>query len=637
MAANIARGAKLMLVEICNPAVLRSGFIFGLLPGWWLGTEDNRKWGPILSEKDWHDVLTRNGFSGTDIILRDSQSERTHLGSTIISTALGQANDQRPSDIQEIVIFAAEGSILQRNTAGQIRSRLLSLGIPTCDVIDPEAISRTTLTKRRCISLLELESSILSGMEANQFKNLQKVVTSAKALLWITRSGGESADMPKFGIVSGFSRCIRSEYSNLNFVTLALESTLRDESSLVQHILNVFEITMYSDQGPTEKEYVEKNGIICISRIVEANYLNHGLFSMKNFSKAESREFKENPGRPLTLNIASPGMLDTIRFVTDDSYNRVLHPEEVEVEVKATGLNFHDIAVLLDQVSSDQIGLECAGVVTRVGQSIEGSLTAGDRVCCMLRGSYKTYARSKATLVARIPDTLSFVSAAAIPIAYCTAYHSLYDLGRLQKDTTILIHCGAGGVGQAAIQLATLVIKASNIFVTVGDNGKKKFVMDRYGIPEDHVFSSRSLTFADGVKRMTQNRGVDLIVNSLGGEKLRRSLDCVAPFGRFIEIGLKDVDSFGTLPILPFSKSITFSSVDVSLMIQDAPYLLGGILSKVMVLLSSRKITPAASHVYSYSKLEDAFRLLQNGKNLGKVVAVPHATDLVPVSAFPYS
>ena len=234
--------------------------------------------------------------------------------------------------------------------------------------------------------------------------------------------------------------------------------------------------------------------------------------------------------------------------------------------------------------------------------------------------------------MAKIPNDMSFVSAAVIPMAYCTAYHSLYNLGQIQEQTSILIHCGAGGVGQAAVQLAKLVTEVSNIFVTVGSNEKRSLVMDRYGILEDHVFSSRDLSFAAGVKRMTQGRGVDVVLNSLGGESLRLSMGCVAQFGRFIEIGLKDVDSFGKIPMAPFSKSITFASVDLTLMIRDAPHVLGGVLDKVMAFICDQKIKPEASCAYSYSKLEDAFRLLQGGKNLGKVVAVPHETDLVPVS-----
>ena len=159
---------------MCNLAVLRPGFIFRLLPGWWLGTEDNREWGPLLSEKDWHEVLTRNGFSGTDIILRENQSEAIHLHSAIISTAIEQANHHTPSDIQEVLIFAAQGSTQKRNAANQNKSRLLSLGISKCDVIDPLAISSAIVAKKNYISLLKLESSFLSSLEAEQFTKLKK-------------------------------------------------------------------------------------------------------------------------------------------------------------------------------------------------------------------------------------------------------------------------------------------------------------------------------------------------------------------------------------------------------------------------------------------------------------------------------
>ena len=171
---------------MCTLAVLRPGFIFGLLPGWWLGTDKNREWGPLLSEKDWHEVLTRNGFSGTDVVLRDNQTESEHLDSATISTAVEQANHHAASDLQEVLIFAAQGSTQQRSAAVQIQSPLLSLGISRCDVIDPLAIFSTTVAKKHCIFLLELESPFLFGMEADQFTNLQNIVTSAKALLWIT-------------------------------------------------------------------------------------------------------------------------------------------------------------------------------------------------------------------------------------------------------------------------------------------------------------------------------------------------------------------------------------------------------------------------------------------------------------------
>ena len=184
--------------------------------------------------------------------------------------------------------------------------------------------------------------------------------------------GAERTETLDLSLGTGFSRGIRSEYSNLNFVTLALETTIRDESSLVQQIIKVFETTMLSDQGSTEKECVESNGVICISRIVEAGYLNNSVLSKGISPKAEARKFKEDTIRPLTMTIGSPGLLNTIQFVKDDIYDQALQSEDVEVEVKTLGLIFHDISRLLDQVSSDQSKLRAPSSSQDLGQVSKG-------------------------------------------------------------------------------------------------------------------------------------------------------------------------------------------------------------------------------------------------------------------------
>ena len=163
----------------------------------------------------------------------------------------------------------------------------------------------------------------------------------------------------------------------------------RDESRLVQHIVKVSKVILEEKRGVLEKEYVERYGVVCINRIVEANYLNDGVFSRKTSPSAETRKLRANPIGALKMSIGSPGLLNTIHFVSDDILDQPVNATEVEVEVKANGLNVHDLAVLLNQVSSLHIGLECVGVVTRVAEGVK-SFRRGDRVCCMSRGSYKT-------------------------------------------------------------------------------------------------------------------------------------------------------------------------------------------------------------------------------------------------------
>ncbi len=139
----------------------------------------------------------------------------------------------------------------------------------------------------------------------------------------------------------------------------------------------------------------------------------------------------------------------------------------------------------------------------------------------------------------KMPEDMSFEAAATLPCVYTTVYYSIFDVARLQRGESILIHAAAGGLGQAAIILAQHI--GADIYVTVSSSAKKQFLIDTYGLSEDHVFNSRDLTFAKGVKRMTGGRGVDVVLNSLAGEALRQTWLCVAPFGRFVEVGKRDI------------------------------------------------------------------------------------------------
>ena len=150
-------------------------------------------------------------------------------------------------------------------------------------------------------------------------------------------------------------------------------------------------------------------------------------------------------------------------------------------------------------------------------------------------GAYSTFSRCLATSVSAIPDDMSFESACTIPVVFCTAYYALMDLGRLEPDDKVLIHAAAGGVGQAAIILAQMV--GAEIFATVGSPSKKQFIMEHYGISENRIFYSRDTSFGPAIRRETNGKGVDVIINSLAGDILRETWECLAHFGRFVEIG----------------------------------------------------------------------------------------------------
>lgn len=244
--------------------------------------------------------------------------------------------------------------------------------------------------------------------------------------------------------------------------------------------------------------------------------------------------------------------------------------------------------------------------------------------------TFHTYGRIDQETVVKLPDTLSSEIAAGLPVVYATVLYGLRDVGRLGKGEKILIHAAAGGVGQAAIRYAKHV--GAEIFATVSSLEKRQLLTDSFHIPESHIFSSRDLTFAKGILRMTHGKGVDMILNSLSGEALRTSWELLAPFGRFIEIGKKDAQLAGRLDLRPFLQNVTLASVDLITMMKYKPALIKSLIEDTVRLWSEGVVQAAEpTKVMPMSQALEAFQTLQTGRGMGKMVLVPGPEDVVPI------
>ena len=424
-------------------------------------------------------------------------------------------------------------------------------------------------------------------------------------------------------LVNGFANTLRSENRELTFITLALDANSA-KATMAAYVVQVLRTAENGDS-----HYVQRGDMMCISRVHDAKSINDQVWSRLRQPEPEMKHFVSEKPRALTLTISSPGLLDTLRFIDDTTFSLPLGPSEVLIKVKATGVNFKDIMVAMGQLPEKFLGQECSGIIHSVGSRVQ-DMRAGDRVCCLAGGAYKSYVRSHISAVSKIPADYSFASAAALPVVYCTAYHALYNIGRLKKCESILIHSAAGGVGQAAITLAQSI--GADIYMTVGSEDKKALLMQTYGISSDRFFSSRNTSFALGVRRMTHGRGVDLILNSLFGDLLKASWECIAPLGRFVEIGKRDIESHARLSMSPFATSVTFASVDLGVVATQAKPLMQEIMRSVMALVAEGNIRPPQPlHIYDCSRIEEAFRYLQGGKNTGKTIIEFHDQDMVPV------
>lgn len=625
--------------ELSNPEAITPNFIFGLLPGWWLGkeihdfgcahglifpgTEKSREKGPLSTPQQWHNLLSRNGFVGVDIHWPDHYDDKNRLCSVMIASVEHHA--PKPSDFQTKVYVVTNGSIVQQEVGQRIKVRLAELGNLESQIVEIHEIASQNLDHGHCIFLPELQSPVFLDMTEMFFSTLKKILYSNSMVLWATEASDNSAVGPSSGIVPGFARTIRTENPTLKFVTVSLERG-DDTEKVVDHIVRVYRASATSCSTKYESEYEERNGILYINRVVEAGYLSQAVLFRPDTNESSLQSLGQEPHRRLALRVLSPGLLDTLAFADDTSSLGVLASDEIEVEIKASGLGFRDILIASGLYRDTSFGLEYAGIVMNAGR--QAANRVGDRVYGWTHGSIKTHARCKDMTSLRIPDRMSFTTAVAFLVGHCTAYHSLVNVARLRRYESILIHSAAGATGQAAIQMAKQF--DAEIYATVGTLEKKSLLTEVYGIPQDHIFSSRTLSFQKGIKRMTHGRGVDVVLNSLTDEALHASIKSLAAFGRFVEYGRTNS---GDISLATFPSNMTYATVDLFYSLRHNPELIRDLMRLTRPFIDSAAfIPPKPLHVYKSSRLEDAFRYMQGGKNSGKVAIELNKEDMVHVS-----
>lgn len=228
-------------------------------------------------------------------------------------------------------------------------------------------------------------------------------------------------------------------------------------------------------------------------------------------------------------------------------------------------------------------------------------------------------AKSSEVYFEKLPEHVSFVEGASIPLVFITAVHGLRDAGRLSKGQSVLIHSGAGGVGLAAIQVARML--GAEIHITVGNEKKVQYLMDTYDIPRNRIFNSRNSSFVDDVLCETGGKGVDVVLNSLAGELLHATWKCVARWGTMVEIGKRDLLGNARLDMGPFLASRNYCWFDVDLMTKERPELLDQLLRFAMDGFAQGQFKPIrVDQVFEAPRVLDAFRYMQQGKHIGKIV-----------------
>nr|AQW44889.1 polyketide synthase [Corallococcus coralloides] len=321
-------------------------------------------------------------------------------------------------------------------------------------------------------------------------------------------------------------------------------------------------------------------------------------------------------GRPFRLELPEPGVLE--RLVLREARRTPPGPGEVEIEVEASALNFIDVMKAMGiypglPPGPVALGAECAGRIVALGEGVSG-FSLGQEVVALAPACFSTHVRAPARFVAPKPARLDFAQAATFPGVFMTAWYAVHHLGRARRGERILIHSASGGTGLAALQIARAL--GLEVFATAGSEEKRAFLRS---LGVEHVMDSRSLAFADEVMRATGGRGVDLVLNSLTGEALVKSLEVLAPYGRFLELGKRDIYDDVRLGLSPFRKSLSYSAIDLMGMSEARPELFAALFAEVMQRVEDGTFEPLPVRVFPASDAEGAFRFMAQAKHIGKI------------------
>ncbi|QHC23520.1 type I polyketide synthase [Streptomyces sp. GS7] len=630
LARLLAPGGNLLAVEAHDPELF--ALSTAMLPGFWQVQDRGLRAGSALPAYDqWRSVLAGNGFRVHEAAATPLPEQfSVVLARRDQDVAPGRSRHAEPSDAagpvpwlviteddSEPALFAALVERLAMGTGGartvtakDVRAHRECLfdgtpaGIRIAYVLSEQedlAVSglpaaAVDLAVRRVATLRELARACQDGGEA------------VRSLCLVTHPTGslpapERPACPGQAAAWGAARTLANELTYLHVKRVSLERGAQpwdDARRLTDELQAV----------PGEEEVVLTRGGRFVPRVVRAPE-----------AVVPSCGREGSGHRDCSLVVDDIGL--GYRLQWDEAPAPRPEAGDVVVEVRAAALNYRDVMVvtgLLPPVAEDGVpserllGLECAGVVTAVGPGVD-QLAVGDRVFGMVPGAFATSVRTRAAMVRKIPGHLSFTEAATMPTVFLTVQHSLDLLARLRAGETVLVHGGAGGVGLAALQYAQRI--GATVIATAGTPAKRDLL---HLLGADHVLDSRGLDFADRIRTLTGGRGVDVVLNSLSGEAMARSMEVLAPGGRFVELGKQDVYANHRVLLRPLAGNTALFVVDVAEMTAARTEYASEVLDTVLEHVGNGEYRPLPHQVFPAHRIADAFRLMQRSRHIGKVV-----------------
>ncbi|OTA89815.1 hypothetical protein M434DRAFT_398366 [Hypoxylon sp. CO27-5] len=597
----LSEGGRLFLEELCPDAKFIN-YIYGFLPGWWLGAEDQRKEQPYISPERWGEELVSAGFQKPEAFALDGTAPFHTSAGYIVSRDNMVAKPTRVT-----LMCPSTGNEHPYTTQMQRCLESQQVAVDVCH------FGQAIPLHQDVISLLDLQEPTLHSLSKDAFGTLMGYLKTQRAnIIWVMPSSQVGCDDPRSSMMLGLARTARNELS-INLFTVEVDRAT-SPSTIAEAVAKI----MFRVRSPDmdfaimnpDYEYAIVGGEILIPRL-----------HWQTVPEAIMRHHKQEDSDGLAvkrIHMETLGLLHTMAW----SEGTIPTPGEgdVIVETRAVGLNFRDLLISLGVLdnSTSELGLEGSGIIRAVGSKVE-HVSVGDRVIYLGQGCFATYVKIPGILCHKIDDSMSFEQGAAMPCVYSTALLALVDKASLRQGQSILIQSACSGVGLAAIQIAQML--DANIYCTVGNETKAQYLVDNYGIDRSRIFKSRDSSFLASVMEATNNRGVDVVLNSLSGDLLHASWKCVAEFGAMVEIGKRDFRRRAKLSMEAFEQNRTFIGLDLLHIIQIQPDQAAELMKRCVMYIRSGAIKgPTIASTFSAVQIQDAFRTMQTAMHIGKIV-----------------
>ncbi|KAK2025345.1 ketoacyl-synt-domain-containing protein [Colletotrichum zoysiae] len=478
---------------------------------------------PSCKMASWKNLVTKKGF-GRIVTAVD------HPDSMLLITSI-PGTVELVSDV--VLLERSFPSEAAKLLAAKLSEQLVSLGIR----VSSSSIAHVEdLGGKVVISLLEVEEPFVISWDAHEFELFQKLVSSARYILWVMGgglSGGDESSL-RFSPTTGLLRSLRVEKPHISLPHLGLSPDIALAGNTAASLITAaFKSTVPErvNGRAAETEYTTSDDLLLIPRVISEESLDQELELHSPNARGVAGRLDDGSRRKLTK--SGPHDMGGFCWVEDEDSIHDLTNCEVEVRVSHVLLDSVNIQDSFHNGETPTLGRQAIGFITKLS-SANQSLEIGQRVFTVVPNALKTHIRQSPSLIQPVPTFLSSDAGLCLASTFATAWYALNSAGRLSKGDYVLVDAAAHSFGQAVIQLVQML--GGHVIVSVSSEAEKRVLTDNYNIPETSFLGTPGSFTTQDLATLTDGRGVDIIIGSSSGVALRHLSACLRDGGRFVNV-----------------------------------------------------------------------------------------------------